>query len=111
MIVSSSVDLPTPLRPSSARLPPSGTANVMPSSTPEAPEPPRTSSSASSASAMTRPAQIDLAHPRVGSDLLRCALDQDAPADHHDDALREAEHDVHVVLDEQDRDVAREIGD
>ena len=37
MIVSSSVDLPTPLRPSTARLPRSGTSNEMPSSTTASP--------------------------------------------------------------------------
>ena len=58
------------------------------------------------ATRVTRLAEIDLAHARVGGDLLRRAFEQNAPADHHDDAAGEAEHEVHVVLDEQHRDVA-----
>src|ERR687887_255622 len=69
------------------------------------------SSSASSASAMARSAEIDLAHAYIGGDFLRRALYENAPADHHDDAMRKAEHDVHVVLDEEHRDVLRQIGD
>jgi hypothetical protein len=37
MMVRSSVDLPTPFRPRMARLPPSATANEMPSSTTDSP--------------------------------------------------------------------------
>jgi hypothetical protein len=60
---------------------------------------------------MVRPAEIDLAHTGVGRDLLRRALHQDAARDHDDDAGGEAEHEVHVVLDEQHRDVLGEAGD
>jgi len=52
------------------------------------------------------PPEIDLAHARVGGDLAGRAFEQDASADHHDDAAREPEHEVHVVLDEQHRDIA-----
>src|SRR5213595_3245778 len=45
------------------------------------------------------------AHMRVGADLLRSALREDAAAHHDDDAAREAEHDVHVVLDEEDSEI------
>ena len=55
-----------------------------------------------------RPAEIDLAHARVGRDLLRRALDQNLAPHHDDDARGEAEHDVHVVLDEQHGDVLRQ---
>src|ERR1043166_684725 len=116
MMVSSKVDLPTPLRPSTARLPRSGTSSEMPSSTTASPYPARTSSSTSSGSAMTRPvtaglAEIDLAHARVGRDLVRCAFEEDAAARPYDDAARKPKHEVHVVLDEQHRDVAREVRD
>ena len=42
---------------------------------------------------------------------MRRALHQHPAADHHDDARGEAEHQLHVVLDEQHGDVAREAGD
>src|SRR5258707_106248 len=111
MMVRSSVDLPTPLRPRMARLPPSGTAIVMPSSTTASPYPARTSSSASSASAMARPAQIDVAHAHVGGDFPRRALYQDPPAPHQDKAMRKTKSEIHGVLDEQHGDVAGEMGD
>src|SRR5262245_32563943 len=111
MMVRRSVDLPTPLRPSTARLPPFATASVMPSSTTASPQPARTSLSASNASAMSRPTEIDLAHARVGGDFLGRTLQQNPPSDHHDDAMCKTEHDVHVVLDEQHRDLLREVGD
>src|SRR5262245_30635799 len=100
MMVRSSVVLPTPFLPSTTRLPCSGTSSEMPSSTTAEPYPARTSSSASSGSAMACASEIDLAHARVGRDLARRALDQDAPTDHHDDPACETEYDVHVVLDE-----------
>ena len=55
----------------------------------------------SSSSAAMALSKIDLAHALVARDLVRRAFDQDAAADHHDDAAGEAEHHVHVVLDEQ----------
>src|SRR3954452_20255334 len=106
MMVSSSVDLPTPLRPSTARLPCCGISSDMPSSTTESPYPARTPSRTSSGSAMTGPvmtrfAQIHFAHACIGRNLVGRAFEQDAAAHHHDDAACEAEHEVHVVLDEQ----------
>src|SRR5215468_1019907 len=55
--------------------------------------------------------EVDLAYPLVRGDLPGRPLHQHAAADHHNDAAREAEHYVHVVLDEEHRDVARETGD
>ena len=49
---------------------------------------------------LARP-EIDLAHARIGGDFLRRALREHGAADQHDDVGGEAEHDVHVVLDEQ----------
>ena len=56
-------------------------------------------------------AEIDRAHARIGGDLVRRAFEQNAAADHDDDARGEAKDKLHVVLDEQHRDVARQAGD
>src|SRR5205809_403684 len=106
-MVSSSVDLPTPLRPSTARLPFFGTSSEMPSSTTASPYPARTSRSSS----MLGLSEIDLAHARIAPDFVGRAFDQDAAADHDDDAAREAEHHIHVVLDEQHRELAGQARD
>src|SRR3989442_13307829 len=105
MMVRSSVLLPTPLRPSIDTLPFCGTSSEMPSSTTASPYPARISRSSSMFS------KIDLAHARIAADFVGRAFDQDPPADHHDDAAGEAEHDVHVVLDEEHGELAREIRD
>src|SRR5215831_17962152 len=105
MSVTSSVVLPTPLRPSSARLSPSSSRNEISSSTTAPPYPARTPSTASS-SPMRGLTEIDLLHPRVARDLLRSALDQHRTADEHRDALREPEDQTHVVFDEEHRHVA-----
>src|SRR5262249_21069453 len=112
MMVRRSVVLPTPFLPSTARLPCSGISSETPSSTRAGPYPARTSSSTTSGSAMaSAPApEIGLAHARVGGDLRRRAFDQDAASDHHDDPTGETKHDVHVVLDEQHRDLLRQVG-
>src|SRR3954470_2313529 len=47
--------------------------------------------------------EVGLAHRRVGADLRRRAGGNQAAADQHRDAIREAEHRVHVVLDEEHR--------
>ena len=46
--------------------------------------------------------QIGGAHFRIGGDRVRRAFGQHAALVEHGDALRDAEHDIHVVLDEQD---------
>src|SRR5207247_5725843 len=97
MMVSRRVDFPTPLRPSTARRPCSGTSNEMSSSTTASPYPERTFLSASSGSAMARSAEIHLAHARIGGDPVRLALHQDPAAGHADDPAREPEHHVHVL--------------
>src|SRR5216684_1081016 len=111
MIVRRRVDLPTPLRPSTARLPRSGNSSEIPSSTIEPPYPAHTSFSASKGSAMARPAKIDLAHTRICGDFIGRTLEQDASADHYDNAAGEAKHEVHVVLDKHHCDVARKTRD
>src|SRR5882762_1725848 len=69
------------------------------------------SRSARSGSATAAFAEVHLAHARVGTDLLRRAVHEDVAADHDDDAAREAEHDVHVVLDEEHGEVLRKARD
>src|SRR5438132_3114537 len=105
MMVRSSVLLPTPLRPRTATLPFCATANETPSSTMASPYPERMSRSSSIFP------EIHLTHARIAADLVGRAFDQDAPADHHDDAAGEAEHHVHVVLDEEHGELVREIRD
>ncbi len=110
MTVSSSVDLPTPLRPSTARLPfvrhfernvveHHGVAVA------------RAHARAAQAAVHDGFTEVDLAHALVARDLVGRALHQDAPAHHHDDAAGEAEHHVHVVLDEKDGQLARQVRD
>src|SRR5882672_11206082 len=108
--VTSSVVLPTPLRPSSARLSPSRSVNEMSSSTTEAPYPAVTPSSASR-SAMLRLAEIDLLDARIPGDLLRRAFRQHLATDEYGDAFGEAEHEIHVVLDEQHGHIPRQLRD
>src|SRR6188472_2591290 len=101
MMVSSSVDLPTPLRPSTARLPCSGKSIEMPCSTTASPSPAVTLSSLSKESAMLAFAQIDLTHARIGGNFGRRALGEDRTADQHDNVAGKAEDHVHVVFDEK----------
>src|SRR3984885_472306 len=109
-MVRSSVDLPTPFRPSTARLPCCDSVSDTPSSTTAEPYPARTSSSVSSGSAMMRArsahrhfveglASINRADARLTWAWLRSARDQHAPADHDDDPCGKAENQLHVVLD------------
>src|SRR5438445_12918656 len=106
MMVASSVVLPTPLRPSTASEPRSGTSSATSSRITVSPYPAR-SPCRRSASGM-RLAQVDVAHAPVGGDLVGPAFDQHLPLHEHRDASREAEHEIHVVLDDQDGDVARQ---
>src|SRR6185312_6684968 len=63
-------------------------------------------------SSMARPlAEIDLAHARVGGDFGRRAFGQDRALYQHGDAPRQAEHQIHVVLDDQQREVRRQVFD
>src|SRR5882672_2559640 len=104
MIVASSVVLPTPLRPRTESDPRSGRAKPISSITTVSPYPARTSLRVS-ASAMTLLPEVDLVHALVAPDFIGRALDQHLALDEHGDAPREAEHQVHVVLDDEDRDL------
>src|ERR1700736_291494 len=60
---------------------------------------------------MDRLAEIYLAHPLVAGDLIRRAFYQHRTADEYGNLLGELEYQVHVVLDEDDRDVPGKRGD
>src|SRR5205814_5777274 len=96
-----SVLLPLPLVPSSATVSPSRTSRDTPCSTRTAPYPASTSRTTSLL------AKVGLLHGRVPHDLLRRAFgDAFARVEHHD-ALGEAHHGPHDVLDHDDRDALR----
>ena len=54
-------------------------------------------------------AEIDRAHSGIAADLGRRAAHQHASAHQHHDLPGETEHHVHVVLDDQDRDVGGQL--
>ena len=105
--VTSSVVLPMPLRPSSARLSPSSSSTA---TRPRARRRRRSRRSAPSTAQELSHAAPRPDRPRARADPRAIsagrALGQHLAADQHRDALGEAEHELHVVLDEQDRDVA-----
>src|SRR5438094_3555346 len=109
MIVARSVVLPTPLRPSTASEPRSGTASATSSRMTVSPYP-ALRPARRNASGM-RFTQVNIAHAPIASDLVGRAFDQHLPLHQHGDPAREAEHEVHVVLDDQDRDVAGQRGE
>ena len=100
MMVATSVVLPMPLRPSTASAPPSASVKrdigqhdrlaVAGGQSVDAQE-----------LSHAGLAEIDLAHARIGGDLGGRAFDQHRAVHQHGDALGEAEHHVHVVLDQQ----------
>src|SRR5258705_3838992 len=60
---------------------------------------------------MARVTEIELPHTRVAGDSFRRVLDQQSAGDEDRDAVRKAEHEVHIVLDQDDRDLARQRSD
>src|SRR5580692_3684005 len=54
-------------------------------------------------------AEIDLTDARIGDDLSRCPLNQDATLHQHRDAAGEAEYQLHIMLDDQHSDFARKL--
>src|ERR1700689_625337 len=100
MMVESKVVLPTPLRPITLMHSPGASLRSMSSSPTGPPEPAETCRN-SSALATTGLPQIDRAHLRVRLDIARRARSEHRAAHHHRDLLGEAEHHVHVVLDDQ----------
>src|SRR6266446_6047849 len=101
-----SVVLPTPLRPSTVATCPCPTCNDTPWRIMLSPYPAWTSRTSS----IVGP-QVDLGHAGVLADLRLCALSEHTALVEDDDALGQRQRDVHVVLDEQERHVAREAVD
>jgi hypothetical protein len=57
------------------------------------------------------PTEIDVADGLVGCNLGRRALEQDCARHQDDDPAREAENEVHIVLDEEDWKIFRQSGE
>src|SRR5438105_3668775 len=114
MIARNVVVLPTPLRPSSAAHSPVRSSRFTPWRMCSFPTWTWTSSSLSMEPLLDvvfvlLSAQIGFAHAIVGGDLPRPARREDRALRHHGDILGNPEHDLHVVLDDDDVDRAREL--
>src|SRR5262249_46696982 len=105
-----SVLLPTPFRPITLMLSPGSRASVRSSSTTVSPYPAEAWRSASASAAMGL-AQVDRAHLRVCRDLVGSAAGEHGPAHEDRDLFREAEDEIHVVLDDQHADVRGQFPD
>src|ERR1700733_10198444 len=102
-----SVVFPVPLRPSSASTWLSGSRSDMEGSTTASPYPARSPSMVSK-SGIGGLAEIDRPDPGIARHFVRRALDQHRAGDQHRDTVGERKHQVHVVLDQEYRDVARQ---
>src|SRR5688572_31088983 len=91
------VDLPAPLRPSSATTSPGATSSATPNRTCALPYP-------ASSRLTSSIAKVDLAHACIAPDFRRRARGYHFAAVQDDHPVGEAEHHVHVVLGEQHRD-------
>src|SRR5215470_2843338 len=114
MIARSVVVLPTPLRPSSAAHSPGFTSRLTPCRICSLPIWTCTSSSLSmrlflDVVLVLLAAEIGLAHALVGGDLRRTAGGKNCALRHHGDVVGDSEHDLHVVLDNDDVDDARQL--
>src|SRR5258706_103572 len=114
MIARSVVVLPTPLRPSSAVDSPDLISRLTPCRMCSLPIWTCTSRRLSMRRLLDivlvlRAAEIGLAHPLVGGDLLRAAGGENGALRHDGDVVGHSEHDLHVVLDDHDVDGAREF--
>src|SRR3954449_1057920 len=107
MIDLSVVVLPAPLRPSSVTTSPARTSKVTPCRMWDSPYQACSPFTVRiGASAMPDP-HVGLAHVGIVGDGLVVALDQDAPARQHRDALAQVRDDGEIVLDHQHRAVRR----
>src|SRR3954454_11098599 len=111
-IADSRVVLPTPLRPSTARISPAGSSNEISVMTWVAPQPALTRSQTSEViplllpvSSMVAMPQIDIPNKAVRCDVLRRSFDNDLPRHQDADPLRKSRNQFHIVLDEQHRDI------
>src|SRR6476646_8369831 len=100
-----SVVLPVPLRPSSASTWPSASESDMPDSTTASPYPARRPLMARR-SGIDGLAEIDRLDLGIARHLVRRAFDQHGAVDQYRNPVGEGEHQIHVVLDQQYRDVA-----
>src|SRR6266849_3645319 len=99
------VVLPAPLRPMIPIRSPRLTEIETSSSTVVPPYPAETFTSVSSPNGMPATPEIDLAHLLIVGNLLGCAGDENGTRDQHNDVLCKTKHEIHVMLDEQDREV------
>src|SRR4029453_12652257 len=106
----SSVVFPTPLRPIRQTTVPAGTSSETFHSTwlsPKATLRPRTSSMRGFRRGVAA-AEVDFAHPRILLDLVHRALAEHAALVENGDPSGQAAHELHVVLDDQHRSIARD---
>src|SRR5258705_7179681 len=116
MVARSVVVLPTPLRPSSAADSPPFTSRLTPCRMCSLPMWTWTSSSLSmrlflDVVLVLLAAEIGFAHALVGGDLRRAAGCENGALRHHGDVVGDLEHDLHVVLDDDDVDRTRQLAD
>src|SRR5215470_8425918 len=112
MIERTVVVLPMPLRPISVTISPGAMVSEMPNSTWLSPYRVSIASTASSGSDMRHRlllAEIGLPHLGIGTDRGRIARGDDAAIDQHGDAVGEREHRLHVMLDQENRDVTLQL--
>ena len=107
--VLTSVVLPAPLRPSSASERPSARLRSRPEKTRASPYP-ALKTSRRAAQPCASVSEIGFAHAGVGGDFGWRAFHQQAAGDQNGNARREAKHQIHVVLDQQDRHVGGQPG-
>src|SRR5215207_8384498 len=99
MMLFRAVDLPAPLGPTMVTISPGSTRSEMSCRISILPYPARTSRISKRASA----AKIRIQHARVLADLARRPLGDDLPGIHHVDPLADIEHDLHLVIDQEER--------
>src|SRR4051794_40387342 len=111
MIERTVVVLPMPFRPIRVTISPADTASDMPNSTWLSPYRVSMASTARRCSAMSNLlfAKIRAANLGVGADFSGFTRGDDAAIDQHGDAIGEREHRLHVVLDQEDRQLALEL--
>src|SRR6478735_4005544 len=111
-----SVVLPVPLRPRRASERPASSAKSTPWTTTASPYPALRPATRRSSAIRARPrrasllalAEVDRLDARIARNRRDVALGEDGAVDEHRHRPREVEDQVHVVLDEQDRDVGRQ---
>src|SRR4051812_13083925 len=103
-----SVVLPVPLRPSSASTWPSPSFSDMPDSTTASPYPARKPSMARRSGIDDLLAEIDRLDLGIARHFGRWAFDQHGAVDQHRNPVGKRKYQIHIVFDQQNRDVARQ---